>query len=120
MLADEAWSVSVHPAEEILEEYGFGRVLEPALTPLEEHLLVCVACQAKLEDLDECAALMKMAMRNLAASRASPAAPHNLLTTSKITRFRTVLPPHPARSRPPSALIPSDRRQNAPSKCDTL
>jgi hypothetical protein len=50
-----------HPTEELLEEYIFGRVCEPALTDLEEHLLVCVPCQIKLQELDDYTALMKSA-----------------------------------------------------------
>ncbi len=53
--------VPAHPAEELLEEYIFGRVCEPALTALEEHLLVCVPCQIKLKELDDYTALMKSA-----------------------------------------------------------
>ena len=51
----------VHPTEDLLEEYSFGRVYEPALTAVEEHLLICVSCQIKLEELDDYKALMKSA-----------------------------------------------------------
>ncbi len=61
MLVEASRRFPVHPAEEVLEEYGFGRVREPALTDLEEHLLVCASCHAKLQELDEYAALMKAA-----------------------------------------------------------
>lgn len=64
-----SWNVSVHPAEEVLEEYGFGRVHEPALSALEEHLLVCPACRTSLEELDEYAALMKAAMASFERDR---------------------------------------------------
>jgi hypothetical protein len=57
-----SWSGAVHPTEEILEEYGFGRVEEPTLTCLEEHLLVCTVCQTRLEELLEYAARMKAAI----------------------------------------------------------
>lgn len=53
--------IPAHPTEEILEEYIFGRVYEPALAALEEHLLVCVPCQVKLEELEDYVALMKSA-----------------------------------------------------------
>lgn len=61
MLVEASRLFLTHPAEEVLEEYGFGRVREPALTDLEEHLLVCASCQARLLELDEFAALMKAA-----------------------------------------------------------
>jgi hypothetical protein len=64
----------VHPTEELLEEYGFGRVREPALAALEEHLLVCSLCQTRLEELDEYAALLKAVLsRREGGNQASPA-----------------------------------------------
>ncbi len=59
MSLDTSTSVPVHPTEDLLEEYSFGRVLEPALAPLEEHLLDCTLCQDRLLAVDEFTALMK-------------------------------------------------------------
>lgn len=59
MSLDTLPSVPVHPTEDLLEEYSFGRVLEPALAPLEEHLLDCALCQERLLAVDEYNALMK-------------------------------------------------------------
>jgi hypothetical protein len=77
MLVEASRLFLTHPAEEVLEEYGFGRVREPALTYLEEHLLVCASCQARLQELDEFAALMKSAaagfLRDSQPSRRTPA-----------------------------------------------
>jgi hypothetical protein len=53
MSLDTLPSVPVHPTEDLLEEYSFGRVLEPALAPLEEHLLDCTLCQERLLAVDE-------------------------------------------------------------------
>jgi hypothetical protein len=61
---------SVHPTEELLEEYRFARVCEPALEILEAHLLVCVPCQNKLEEVDTCIDLIKIAARVLEQDRA--------------------------------------------------
>jgi hypothetical protein len=64
----------VHPTGELLEEYGFGRVREPALAALEEHLLVCSLCRTRLEELDEYAACMKAVLAGLErGGQASPA-----------------------------------------------
>jgi hypothetical protein len=52
-------SVGVHPSEEVLEEYSFGRIPEPALAALEEHLLICPVCQSQLLAVDDYKALMK-------------------------------------------------------------
>ncbi len=53
--------VGFHLSEEILEEYAFGRMSEPALGQVEEHLLVCEPCQDALRDVDEYILLMKTA-----------------------------------------------------------
>ena len=76
MSLDTLPSVPVHPTEDLLEEYSFGRVLEPALAPLEEHLLDCALCQERLLAVDEYTALMKAGIaaieREGAAPKASP------------------------------------------------
>jgi len=66
-------SVLVHVTEEILEEYSFGRIYEPQLGLLEEHLLICPQCQSLLSDVDEYASLMKAGLASLQLERqASP------------------------------------------------
>jgi len=76
MSLDTLPSVPVHPTEDLLEEYSFGRVLEPALAPLEEHLLDCTLCQDRLLAVDEYTALMKAGIaaieREGAVAGASP------------------------------------------------
>ena len=69
MSLDTLPSVPVHPTEDLLEEYSFGRVLEPALAPLEEHLLDCTLCQARLLAVDEYTALMKAGLAVLEKDR---------------------------------------------------
>ena len=76
MSLDTLPSVPVHPTEDLLEEYSFGRVLEPELAPLEEHLLDCTLCQGRLLAVDEYTALMKAGIAALKredeATRPSP------------------------------------------------
>ncbi len=76
MSLDTLPSVPVHPTEDLLEEYSFGRVFEPALAPLEEHLLDCTLCQDRLLAVDEYTALMKAGIaameRERAVARTSP------------------------------------------------
>ena len=67
---------AVHPTEELLEEYSFGRVSEPALARLEEHLLVCVPCQEKLEEVERCIAEIRAAARIW--EREAPAKSHRV------------------------------------------
>src|ERR1019366_6721338 len=69
MSLDTLPSVPVHPTEDLLEEYSFGRVLEPALAPLEEHLLDCTLCQDRLLAVDEYTALMKAGMAAIERER---------------------------------------------------
>ena len=52
-------SVPTHPREEVLEEYSFGRVHEPLLTVIENHLLICDLCRQNLEELEAYAALVR-------------------------------------------------------------
>ena len=59
MSSDVLPSVPVHPTEDLLEEYSFGRIREPGLTSLEEHLLICAQCQAQLLAIDEYRAVLK-------------------------------------------------------------
>ena len=51
-----------HLGEETLEEYAFGRLVEPELGRVEEHLLVCEDCQDALAEIDKYIGLMKAAM----------------------------------------------------------
>jgi putative zinc finger protein len=48
-----------HPTEEMLEEYAFERLPETETAVLEEHLLVCEACQRELAGVDEFILRMK-------------------------------------------------------------
>jgi putative zinc finger protein len=50
-----------HPTEEMLEEYAFDRLPETETAVLEEHILVCEACQRELARVDEFILLIKEA-----------------------------------------------------------
>ncbi len=75
MSSDVLPSVPVHPTEDLLEEYSFGRVAEPALAPLEEHLLLCGQCQTQLVSIDEYRALMKSGITAFERERKSAFVP---------------------------------------------
>ena len=51
----------VHPSEDVLEEYAFGRLSGDRLSTVEEHLLVCETCQTALEHTDQFIGLVKTA-----------------------------------------------------------
>jgi hypothetical protein len=52
--------------EDILETYSWGRLSELESAPLEEHLLLCRACQERLEQIDEYLRVAKAATAALA------------------------------------------------------
>lgn len=57
-----------HPNEEVLEAYSLHRLGEQELAPVEEHLLVCETCQAKLQEIDDFIKAVKGAGPELAAT----------------------------------------------------
>jgi len=52
-----------HISEDLLELYSLGRLEEPQLAPVEEHLLVCHECLDRVQRIDEFVAAMKAALR---------------------------------------------------------
>jgi len=63
----------VHPTEDLLDEYVFGRLQGPALSTLEDHLLTCSSCQSALADLEDYIRAMKVALAELQHARLAPA-----------------------------------------------
>lgn len=51
-----------HIPEDLLEEYALGKVPDPNCTPVDEHLLICPACQNSLEEIDEYVRVMRGAL----------------------------------------------------------
>ena len=41
-----------HISDDLLEGYSMGRLTEPEMAPLEEHLLICEACRDRLVRMD--------------------------------------------------------------------
>ena len=58
-----------HPDDEILERYALGRLAEPELGEVEEHVLICEPCQERVAEAEEFAAVMRKAAANVAAER---------------------------------------------------
>jgi anti-sigma factor RsiW len=54
-----------HVTEESLESYALGSLSEPLVTGIEEHLLICPACQDKLREFDDYIAAMRGAAARL-------------------------------------------------------
>ena len=80
MSTDARPSVLVHATEELLEEYSFGRICEPQLGWLEEHLLICPQCQSELDDIEEYKVFMKAGLASFESERLAAAGPRDLQT----------------------------------------
>ena len=52
----------LHQTDERLELYALGRLPEPWVAEVEEHLLVCAACQERVNDLEAYARAMRQAI----------------------------------------------------------
>jgi hypothetical protein len=78
MSTDARPSVLVHATEELLEEYSFGRICEPQLGWLEEHLLICPQCQSELDDIEEYKVFMKAGLAAFESERLAAARPRDL------------------------------------------
>src|SRR5271167_2822799 len=73
-----------HISEETLETYARGRALDAHCAPLDEHLLVCPACQICLEELEEYIEVMKAATARVSPGR--PAASNTRGNTDRPSR----------------------------------
>ena len=56
-----------HPDDDGLEAYSRNQLGDPACAWVEEHLLWCEACQARLEALEEYARAMRAALKRFDA-----------------------------------------------------
>jgi hypothetical protein len=68
----ETWKA--HPEDEMLELYALGRLDEPELGVVEEHILICAACQERLDEATEYAGLMREAAAKVAVEQPVEAA----------------------------------------------
>jgi anti-sigma factor RsiW len=55
-------SNQMHATDDILELYSLGRLEEPEVSQLEEHLLICEKCQNRVEHEDECVETLRSAL----------------------------------------------------------
>ena len=53
-----------HGTDDQLEQYVLGQLSDSDLPPLEEHLLLCVACQEKVNSIEDFAIGMREALRD--------------------------------------------------------
>jgi hypothetical protein len=56
-----------HPEEAQLERYAMGRLNEPELSAVEEHLLICEPCQDRLDEATAYISVVREAAANVAA-----------------------------------------------------
>jgi anti-sigma factor RsiW len=61
-----------HISGDALEKYALGRLPDADCDPLDEHLLICPTCQARLEEVDEYVKVMQAATAALAGTPSKP------------------------------------------------
>jgi anti-sigma factor ChrR (cupin superfamily) len=61
-----------HSPADRLERYAMGKLSDQESTRIEEHLLICVTCQKRLEEQDEFLSVARTAMAVLAQERSFP------------------------------------------------
>src|SRR5690242_9702612 len=66
-----AMANQVHASDDDLELYSLGRLDEPELGKVEEHLLICAECQARLERQDEFTNAARSALEHLQVESAA-------------------------------------------------
>jgi hypothetical protein len=63
----EEFNNMAHPDDEMLDQYATSRLGEERLAEVEEHLLICSTCQARLSELDDFLASFRLAAPQVAA-----------------------------------------------------
>jgi hypothetical protein len=61
----EVVSDASHPADDLLELYSLGRVTDPRLARVEEHLLVCDRCRERLTEIDSVVETVRSVLQEL-------------------------------------------------------
>ncbi len=61
-----------HPTEDVLEQYALHRLSGPALDEIDDHLLVCEACQDQVLKLDQFVASLRKAAPTVPAFQPQP------------------------------------------------
>jgi hypothetical protein len=54
-----------HPSNDLLERYAMGKLTEPHLEQVEEHLFVCESCRTRLAEVDAFVSATRAALRQL-------------------------------------------------------
>ncbi len=63
-----------HISDDVVELYLMGRLNEPEVAPLEEHLLICEDCRNRLEETETCFAAMRAVLKRQEQGRKSSGA----------------------------------------------
>jgi hypothetical protein len=80
-----------HPSDDALELYSLGRLGEPDLAQLEEHLLICPDCQDRLSETDLYVQTMREAVAEYRRRRPRPS-PRSVRTGSGLWGFPQLKP----------------------------
>jgi hypothetical protein len=54
-----------HPSNDLLERYAMGKLTDPDLEQVEEHLFVCDSCRTRLAETDAFVSAMRAALHQL-------------------------------------------------------
>jgi hypothetical protein len=65
-------SNQMHATDDALELYSLGRLKEPHVSELEEHLLLCGECQERLAQEDRCTGALRRALAKKSAEETEP------------------------------------------------
>ena len=49
-----------HIPEDLLDEYALGRVADPALADIEQHLLICEECREAVAQIDQIRSILRI------------------------------------------------------------
>jgi hypothetical protein len=53
-----------HPEEDVLEQYAMGKLNEPIVESIEDHVLVCASCQDRLDFTETYVSSMRSALKS--------------------------------------------------------
>jgi hypothetical protein len=64
--------LNIHTTDDQLEHYALGRLPDSAVPVLEEHLMVCAACQERLDQIEAFALGMRQALQETPSINTAP------------------------------------------------
>ncbi len=85
-VSPEALITDQHISEDVLESYSMGKLSDEESAPMEEHLILCPVCRARLDETDEFIRATKAAASGLNPPQPGSPFRWKLLTERNIPR----------------------------------